>query len=550
MVFCRTKRTCDKVADDLVDRGFAAAAVHGDLGQGAREQALRAFRTGKIDVLVATDVAARGIDVAGRHPRRQLPVPRGREHLPAPHRPHRPRGRERRRGHLRRLGRHPEVGADQQGARPAASPSRRRPTRTSRAPVRRPRHPDRHQGAACPALRADPRGPGRRGRSRTSARPAVARPAAHADGRDGASVTAAAPAGRCPGRDSRRADVAAATRRGKRPARPPPRSRRRAGAAEAHRRDPPPHPLAARRGRGRDAAARRPRVRAGRRRGRRAPPAAPRRPSAARRRGRCGGDERARRGEDRARRAATTPPGADALQQATRQTGAVRLLLLADTHLPKRAKDLPAQVWAEVERADLVVHAGDWVVGRAARPARGRARRAAGVLGQQRRPGAAGPAARDRAGRRLEGVRVAVVHETGARTGRERRADGDHPDTDLLVFGHSHIPWDTARPAGCGCSTPARRPTGGVSRPAPTTRRCSPTAACTTSCCTRSRRGEPTAHRQRPPGPATAATPSRRATCRGARRAATPHHEVKIARPGPRSTSRGARHAATPHREA
>ena len=64
MVFCRTKRTCDKVAADMSDRGFAAAAVHGDLGQGAREQALRAFRSGKIDVLVATDVAARGIDVA------------------------------------------------------------------------------------------------------------------------------------------------------------------------------------------------------------------------------------------------------------------------------------------------------------------------------------------------------------------------------------------------------------------------------------------------------------------------------------------------------
>ena len=65
IVFTRTKRTADKVAADLADRGFAAAAVHGDLGQGAREQALRAFRAGKIDVLVATDVAARGIDVAG-----------------------------------------------------------------------------------------------------------------------------------------------------------------------------------------------------------------------------------------------------------------------------------------------------------------------------------------------------------------------------------------------------------------------------------------------------------------------------------------------------
>ncbi len=63
IVFSRTKRTAAKVADELVDRGFAAASLHGDLGQGAREQALRAFRNGKVDVLVATDVAARGIDV-------------------------------------------------------------------------------------------------------------------------------------------------------------------------------------------------------------------------------------------------------------------------------------------------------------------------------------------------------------------------------------------------------------------------------------------------------------------------------------------------------
>ena len=63
IVFMRTKRQADRVAGDLADRGFAAAPLHGDLGQGAREQALRAFRHGKIDVLVATDVAARGIDV-------------------------------------------------------------------------------------------------------------------------------------------------------------------------------------------------------------------------------------------------------------------------------------------------------------------------------------------------------------------------------------------------------------------------------------------------------------------------------------------------------
>jgi superfamily II DNA/RNA helicase len=63
MVFCRTKRTADQVAQALTRRGFAAAAVHGDLGQAQRERALRAFRHGKVDVLVATDVAARGLDV-------------------------------------------------------------------------------------------------------------------------------------------------------------------------------------------------------------------------------------------------------------------------------------------------------------------------------------------------------------------------------------------------------------------------------------------------------------------------------------------------------
>jgi superfamily II DNA/RNA helicase len=63
IIFTKTKRTAAKLSEELIDRGFAAAAIHGDLGQGAREQALRAFRHGKVDVLVATDVAARGIDV-------------------------------------------------------------------------------------------------------------------------------------------------------------------------------------------------------------------------------------------------------------------------------------------------------------------------------------------------------------------------------------------------------------------------------------------------------------------------------------------------------
>lgn len=65
MIFTRTKRKAQKITDELTERGFAVGTVHGDLGQGAREQALRAFRNGKVDVLVATDVAARGIDVDG-----------------------------------------------------------------------------------------------------------------------------------------------------------------------------------------------------------------------------------------------------------------------------------------------------------------------------------------------------------------------------------------------------------------------------------------------------------------------------------------------------
>ena len=64
----------------------------------------------------------------------------------------------------------------------------------------------------------------------------------------------------------------------------------------------------------------------------------------------------------------------------------------------------------------------------------------------------------------LDGVRVGVVHETGPATGREQRCDAEHPGLDVLVFGHSHIPWDTVTPQGCGCSTPGRPRTGGGSR--------------------------------------------------------------------------------------
>jgi superfamily II DNA/RNA helicase len=65
IIFCPTKRQAQKLTDDLSARGFAVGSVHGDLGQGAREQAMRAFRNGKVDVLVATDVAARGLDIDG-----------------------------------------------------------------------------------------------------------------------------------------------------------------------------------------------------------------------------------------------------------------------------------------------------------------------------------------------------------------------------------------------------------------------------------------------------------------------------------------------------
>ena len=63
VIFTKTKRDAARVAEELVNRGFAAAPLHGDLNQVAREQALKAFRSGKVDILVATDVAARGIDV-------------------------------------------------------------------------------------------------------------------------------------------------------------------------------------------------------------------------------------------------------------------------------------------------------------------------------------------------------------------------------------------------------------------------------------------------------------------------------------------------------
>ncbi|MFJ8913281.1 metallophosphoesterase family protein [Amycolatopsis sp. NPDC102389] len=125
----------------------------------------------------------------------------------------------------------------------------------------------------------------------------------------------------------------------------------------------------------------------------------------------------------------------------------MRLLLIADTHLPLRAKALPDEVWREVEAADVVVHAGDWVEAALLDELEARSERLIGVYGNN--DGADLRARLPEIARADLGcVRLAVIHETGGKQGRERRCDEQFPDTDVLVFGHSHIPWDTVTPRG------------------------------------------------------------------------------------------------------
>jgi putative phosphoesterase len=125
----------------------------------------------------------------------------------------------------------------------------------------------------------------------------------------------------------------------------------------------------------------------------------------------------------------------------------VRLVVLADTHVPRRARDLPAEVWAAVEQADAVLHAGDWVDVALLDELERRSARVIGVYGNND-----GPALRARlpevARVTLGGVRFAVVHETGGKQGREQRVAASYPDVDVLVFGHSHIPWDSTAETG------------------------------------------------------------------------------------------------------
>lgn len=123
-----------------------------------------------------------------------------------------------------------------------------------------------------------------------------------------------------------------------------------------------------------------------------------------------------------------------------------RLLLIADTHVPKRARSLPEAVRRAASGVDLVVHAGDWVTASVLDDLAALAP-VLGVWGNND-----GADLRDRlpevARAEIDGVRVAVIHETGPAAGREKRMDAAFPDADLLVFGHSHIPWDTTTPAG------------------------------------------------------------------------------------------------------
>ncbi|MGP4004198.1 metallophosphoesterase family protein [Streptomyces sp. 8N706] len=125
----------------------------------------------------------------------------------------------------------------------------------------------------------------------------------------------------------------------------------------------------------------------------------------------------------------------------------MRLLLMSDTHLPKRARELPGELLDQVSYADVVIHAGDWVDTATLDLLEARAQRLIGVYGNN---DGAGLRARlpEVARAELGGLRFAVVHETGPSQGRERRCAERFPGLDVLVFGHSHIPWDTTAPGG------------------------------------------------------------------------------------------------------
>jgi hypothetical protein len=125
----------------------------------------------------------------------------------------------------------------------------------------------------------------------------------------------------------------------------------------------------------------------------------------------------------------------------------VKLVLMSDTHIPGRGRALPERLWRAVEDAHVVVHAGDWVGTELLDELETRSTRLIGVYGNND-----GPALRallpEVAIIDLDGVNLVVVHETGASTGRERRCARRFPGADVVVFGHSHIPWDTTSESG------------------------------------------------------------------------------------------------------
>ncbi|SNR73333.1 hypothetical protein SAMN06272737_121112 [Blastococcus mobilis] len=122
-------------------------------------------------------------------------------------------------------------------------------------------------------------------------------------------------------------------------------------------------------------------------------------------------------------------------------------MLTSDTHVPKRSRDLPHSLWTAISGADVVVHAGDWVDAALLDQFEARSRRLLAVYGNNDH-GTLRERLPEIARAEIEGIRFAVVHETGDAEGRELRCAARFPDADVLVFGHSHIPWDTTAPSG------------------------------------------------------------------------------------------------------
>ena len=142
-----------------------------------------------------------------------------------------------------------------------------------------------------------------------------------------------------------------------------------------------------------------------------------------------------------------------------------RLVAISDTHVPQRARRLPDELWRAIDAAEVVVHAGDWNGIALLDEVAARSARLIAVRGNNDGPGF-DERLPEVAEAVLEGVRLAVLHDSGAATGREARMEARFPDADLLIFGHSHIPWDTTGSRGLRLLNPGsptdkrRQPTG------------------------------------------------------------------------------------------